>query len=130
MNKFREKLPVGFSLVEVVVTFGLIAVALFSYFAVLKTVTLTRFAQHQALAYAVAAKKIEELKTLPFASLPPSGAFTDSALSPLTNAQANLTITNYNDSADIKDVTVSISWQDAGGVKNVDIKTLLTEGGT
>lgn len=119
----------GFSLVEVVVTFGLIVVALFSYFAVLKTVTLSRFAKHQALVYAVAAKKIEELKSLPFSSLPASGAFIDSALSSLSGAQANLTINNYGGSANIKEATVSISWPDLGGVKNVEIKTLLTEGG-
>lgn len=108
---------------------GLIAITLFCYFAVLKTVTLTRFAKHQALAYQVAIKKIEELKSVPFASLPASGPFTDSALSALPQAQANLTVANHGGSAGIKEITVTISWQENGVTKNVEVKTMLTGGG-
>lgn len=121
--------PLGFTLVELIVTIGLIVIALFSYFAALKTITLTRFAQHQALSYQVALKKVEELKSLPFSSLPSSGPFTDSALSVLSQPQANLTINDYNGSAQLKEITVTISWQETNKTKTVELKTLLTEGG-
>jgi prepilin-type N-terminal cleavage/methylation domain-containing protein len=119
----------GFTLVELIVGLGIIAAALFSYFAVLKTVTLTRFAKHQALAYQVAVKKIEELKTLPFASLPAGGPFSESALSALPQAQANLTVADYGGSASIKEITVTVGWQESAGGKSVELKTLLTGGG-
>ena len=119
----------GFTLIDVVVALGLIAITLFCYFAVLKTVTLTRFSKHQALAYQVAIKKIEELKAVPFASLPTSGPFTDSALTALLQAQANLTVANHGGSASIKEITATISWQENGVTKNVEVKTMLTNGG-
>lgn len=119
----------GFTLIELVVALGLIAVTLFGYFAVLKTVTLTRFAKHQALAYQVAIKKVEELKAVPFGSLPVSGSFTDSALAALPQVQANLTVADYGGSAGIKEITVTISWQESAGAKNVQVKTILTSGG-
>ena len=119
----------GFTLVELVVALGLIAITLFCYFAVLKTVTLTRFAKHQALAYQVAVKKIEELKAVPFGSLPVTGSFTDSALTALPQAQANLTVTDHGGSASVKEITVTISWQESVGAKNIQLKTMLTNGG-
>ncbi|MEK7508433.1 MAG: prepilin-type N-terminal cleavage/methylation domain-containing protein [Patescibacteria group bacterium] len=119
----------GFTLIELVVALGLMAIALFGYFAVLKTVTLTRFAKHQALAYQVAIKKIEELKAVPFGSLPVSGSFIDSALSALPQVQANLTVANHGGSAGIKEITATISWQENGITKNVEVKTMLTSGG-
>lgn len=119
----------GFTLIELVITIGLMVVALFSYFVVLQTVASTRFLKHQTLSYQVALKKVEELKSLPFSSLPSTGPFTDSALSVLSQPQANLTISNYGGSAQLKEITVTISWQEMNKTKTVELKTLLTEGG-
>lgn len=119
----------GFTLIELVVTIGLMAVTLFSYFVVLQTIAANRFLQHQTLAYQVALKKVEELKSLPFASLPAGGSFTDSALSVLSQPQASLTISDYGGSAQLKEATVIISWREMAQTKQVEIKTLLTEGG-
>lgn len=119
----------GIALIEIVVTIGLITIALFGYFAALKTVILTRTVKHQALAQQVAIKKIEELKALPFVSLPATGAFTDSALSVLSQAQGILTVADYGGSTAIKEITVSITWLESNGSKSVELKTLLTSGG-
>lgn len=119
----------GLSLVEIIVTIGLIAVTLLSYFLVLKTTALTRLSQRQTLAYQIALKKAEELKSLPLSALPASGSFSDVALSVLPQASANLIIGNYEGSTQIKEVEITITWQEASGQKEAKIKTLLTEGG-
>lgn len=125
----RKHVASGLSLVEIIVTIGLIAMTLLSYFMVLKTTALTRLSQRQTLAYQIALKKVEELKSLPLSALPASGFFSDTALSALPQASANLIIGDYAGSTQIKEVEIIIIWQEANGQKEVKINTLLTEGG-
>lgn len=119
----------GTALIEIVVTIGFIVIALFGYFAALRTVFLTRVIKRQSLAQQVAIKKMEELKVTPFASLPVSGPFTDPALVALPEAQGFLTLADYDGNAALKEATVIVTWQEGGDLKKAELKTLITPGG-
>ncbi len=126
MKAYRFK-P-GFTLVEIVVTLGIIAAALAVYAATIYTVFLTRDAKDQEIALRIADNELEGLRALGYAGLPASGSFTDSQLSSLNASAATITVTDFNSKT--KKVTVTVSWQEPGkGSRVVTLSTLLTQTG-
>lgn len=119
----------GFSLVELIIALGITMVAVLLFTVVISTIPLTKISRNQNLAYHIAAKKIEELRNTVFSSLPTTGTFTDSGLSDLISSAASITVTDYQSSAEIKEITVVVSWQQENQQKSISLETLIYDGG-
>lgn len=119
----------GFSIIEVAIALLFIIVTVTIFGVAVSTVPLTKTARNQNIAYHVAAKKIEEFRNTPFVSLPPSGSFTDPGLANLASSTASYTIASYQGSADIKQVTVIVNWDEQGMQRSTSLETLISKGG-
>ena len=119
----------GFTIIETAIALLLVVVTVTIFGVALSTLPLTKTARNQNIAYHVAAKKIEEFRNTPFNSLPPGGAFTDFGLANLASSTASYTITDYQGSADIKQVTVIVSWDEQGKQRSTSLETLISKGG-
>ena len=119
----------GFSLVELIIALGIAMVAVLLFTVVISIIPLTKISRNQNLAYHIAAKKIEELRNTVFSSLPTTGTFTDSGLSDLASSTASITVTDYQSSAEVKEITVVVSWQQENQQKSVSLETLIYDGG-
>lgn len=123
-----KRLTSGFTLVEILLTLGIIAVALAVYTTTVYSVFLTRDAKHQEIAVRIANNELEGLRALGYAALPASGSFSDSQLSSLAGSSATVSVTDFN--AKTKKVTVTVSWQEPGkGGRVVTLSTLITKTG-
>lgn len=119
----------GYSLIEVIIALAIVLVMLVIFGGAISTIPLTKTARNQNVAYHIAAKKIEELRNTPFASLPGSGSFSDTALAELPGSTAALTAVNYQGSSIIKHFTVQVSWTENQTSRNVTLDTLIGEQG-
>ena len=88
---------------------------------------LTRSARHKDIALRVMNHKMEELRSLGYASLPPGGSFSDSLLNALPEGSGSTTIATYN--AETKKVTVSVGWREGLDPRYLELTTLITETG-
>ena len=119
----------GFSIIEVAIALLLLLVTITIFGVALSTLPLTKTARNQNIAYHIAAKKIEELRNTSFASLPPGSSFTDPGLANLASSTASYTITDYQGSADIKQATVIVNWDEQGKQRSTSLETLISKGG-
>jgi Tfp pilus assembly protein PilV len=130
-NEHQEiKRKNGFSLLEVLIAIFFITVTVFIFLKTTDTLGRIGRARHQTTAYHIAAKKIEDLRNASFASLPSSGSFSDSQLSSLPQGVASITVADYDPpSTKIKQVTVTVSWQEQSKPYQVSLSTLISQGG-
>lgn len=119
----------GFTLIEIVMSLALVLSAIVIFSVALSGASLTTSTRMQNVAYHAAAKKMEEFRNTSFSSLPPSGAFTDSALSSLPSSTASFVISAYQGSSEIKDVSITVQWMERGIFKNVNLHTLMSQNG-
>lgn len=126
--KRKNKLQAGMSLIEVIVTMFMISVLLVLYVAALNTVAITKKLKYENLAYHVASKKMEELRSITIASLPASGAISDSMLSQIPTGSGSFTVVDHAGFAGLKEITVTVIWND-GASKQYQLKSLAGEGG-
>ncbi|MDP3741451.1 MAG: prepilin-type N-terminal cleavage/methylation domain-containing protein [bacterium] len=119
----------GFSLIEVVIALAIVLIAVSIFAVAINTVPLTKHARNQNLAYHLAAKKVEELRNTPFDSLPASGSFNDAGFTDLPQASGNLAVANYSGSAQIKRLTVTVSWSESGSSQSLVLETLMSDRG-
>ncbi len=119
----------GFTIIEVVMSLFIISVMLLVYNAAVNTLTLSTHSKNQEIALKIANNKLETLRRTQFASLPASGSFSDSLLSSLQNGQADLQMHNYNSKT--MQAVVIVSWTEHGSsaTHNVQLDTLITQGG-
>lgn len=119
----------GFTIIEVVVSLFIFGIMLMVYVASANTVILNRHSKHKQTAYRIAASSIEQLRATSYASLPASGAISDSLLAELPNGTGTRTITTYN--AKTKQVVSTVTWREPGSNQNrsFSLSTLITEGG-
>ena len=118
----------GFSLIEVVITIGIIGTILIVFQSILASSALVRTTTYGDVALAIAESKLANLRGAGYSALPGSGAVSDSALTRLPQSSQTLTITDYNDGT--KRVTVSVAWSDPrSGSRTVSLATLITEVG-
>ena len=133
MQKVTKKLKSyklqAFSLIEVLIGLGIVLITLTILGVVINTVPLTKNARYQSTAYHIAAKEVEILRNTSFASLPGSGSFSGTGLSSLPSGSGSLTVVNYQSSTDIKQITVTVSWNDRGTTRSVTLETLIGSGG-
>lgn len=119
----------GFSLIEVIIALAMTVLTVTIFGAVLNSLPLTKHARNQNLAYHMAAKKVEELRNIDFASLPASSSFTDPGFADLPGASGSFTIVNYGGSSSIKRLIVTVSWAESGVTKSVILETLMSDKG-
>ena len=125
----RIKTNSGSTLLEVLISLGVIAAVFVIFQATLNTVFLNRGSKHRNLALRIAQTEINNLRALSFSELPASGSFSNSLLSSLPQSQASLTVTNIN--SDTKQMQVLVSWREptAKNTSTVDLTTFITRGG-
>jgi Tfp pilus assembly protein PilV len=118
----------GTGLIEVIVCMFMVAVLLVLYASALSTVATTRKLRYENLAYHTATKQMETLRNTAYASLPSSGTISDSLLSQIPSGAGSFTVTSYPGYSNIKEIVVTVTWND-GLAKQVVLKTLAGTGG-
>ncbi len=118
----------GMSLIEVVISMFMLMVLVLFYVSALNTVALTRKQTYSDLAYHVANKQMETLRNTPYASLPASGAVSDPMLGQIPSGAGSFTVGNYAGYAGMKEITVTVTWND-GQNKSMVLQTLAGSGG-
>jgi hypothetical protein len=93
------------------------------------TISLRHSSNLQGVATRIASKEIEHLRDLDFANLPASGSFTDPDMAKLPAGSAIRTVSNYQSSAQIKQVNITVSWQINGANRDVKMETLIYQYG-
>lgn len=119
----------GFTLIEVIIAMAVVVAAMVVFGVAVSSLPLTKNSRNQNIAYHAAAKKIEELRKTPFASLPASGGFSDPALANLASSTASLTVSDYSGSSQIKQITVIVNWNQDGASRNLRLDTLIGSNG-
>ena len=94
----------------------------------MNTVAQTKKLKYENLAYHTASKKMEELRATPLISLPASGTISDPMLSQIPSGSGNFSATDYAPYSGMKEVTVTVFWND-GKAKQLVLKTLAGSGG-
>lgn len=120
----------GFSLIEISVSIFVVGVMLLMLQSVVHSGALVRMSKSQGIALAIARNKLENVRVGGYATLPPSGTFSDSLMSALPPlATTTLTVSVYN--AQTKQVSVSVVWRDSGATASstVSLSTLITQTG-
>ena len=106
----------------------LLTVLVVFYAAALNTVAHSRKMRYENLAYHIANKQMEVLRTTTFDSLPPSNSFADALLSQLPSSSANFTVTDHATYTGVKELVVTVGWND-GIARTVVLRTLAGSGG-
>jgi hypothetical protein len=106
----------------------LIVVLFILYLAAANTVAVIKKVKYEDIAYHIASKQIEYLRKIPYNSLPASASFSDSQLSKIPSGAGNFTVTNHATLSGVKELTVTVTWND-GIPKQVVFKTLSGKGG-
>jgi prepilin-type N-terminal cleavage/methylation domain-containing protein len=119
----------GFSFIEVIIGLLIVGLVLIIYHAAGNTLILQRNVKHQDLALRIAENKLEELRSLPYSSLPATGTFSHPLITNLPSGSASLTISDYNSRT--KEIRVQVNWQESGAATthNVILTTLITQNG-
>lgn len=118
----------GMSLIEVIVTMFMISVLLVLYISALNIVATTKKLRFEDMAYHVASKQMEELRGMTLSSLPGSGTIIDAMLSQIPSGAGSYTVSNYPGFAGVKEMVVTVTWND-GQAKNYVLRTLAGTGG-
>jgi prepilin-type N-terminal cleavage/methylation domain-containing protein len=118
----------GMSLIEVIISMGMLAVLLILYASALNIVAHTKKLRYENLAYHVASKQMEELRSTAFASLPASGTISDAMLLQIPSGSGNYMTADYAPYSGMKEITVTVNWND-GKAKQLVLKTLAGTGG-
>jgi len=119
----------GLSLMEVVISMGVL-IALFAlYTAALNTMAASKKLRYQNLAYHVANKKMEELRGTAFGLLPSSGSISDAMLSQIPSGDGSFAAADYPAFSGLKEITVTVTWTEGSTPKQVQLKTLAGSGG-
>lgn len=114
----------GFSLIEVILTIGIVGTILVVFQAVLTSSALVRTTTFEGVALKIAESKLNVLRHGGYAALPPSGSLTDTNLSLLPEGAETVTVSSFNTGT--KQVTVSVSWSDPrAGARTVSMTTLV-----
>lgn len=119
----------GFSLIEVTITIFIFGILLLLLQAVLQSNVLVRTTKSQGIALTIVRNELEILRAGGYATLPPSGSFSNNLLSTIPSATTTLTVSTYN--AATKQVTASVIWREPGASTSstVSLTTLITHTG-
>jgi Tfp pilus assembly protein PilV len=124
----RKNAKRGMSLIEVIISMFFLGVMLILYSAALNTVSLSKKLRNENTAYHVASKKMEELRSIPFSSLPGSGTIADPTLANIPSGSGSFTVSDHVGFTGLKELTVTVTWND-GAARQVVIRSLSGSGG-
>jgi hypothetical protein len=128
-SKFKiQNSQTGISIIEVIVSMFMVAALLVVYASAVQVTTLTKKLRYENLAYHVANKQMETLRSTPFGSLPSSGVINDSLLTQIPSGAGSYTITDSGSFSGLKDIVVTVTWND-GIAKQIDLNTIAGAGG-
>ena len=118
-------MPRGFSLIEVLLTIGIIGTILVVFQAVLTSQALVRTTVFEDVALKIAQSELGVLRHGGYAALPASGPVNNADLSLLPSGAETGTVGAFNDGT--KRVTVAVAWTDPrAGARSVSLTTLVT----
>lgn len=115
----------GFTIVEALLVLFILSISFIFYFSATQTTILVGITDHKVLAHQIALRKIESIKSLPFAQWPTNGSFVDSDLNSLPQGQAMINISNYDSQGKLKKIKVDIFWNERGAQKQHTLETLI-----
>ena len=124
------KTQCGFSIIEVIISIFVVGAMLVVYGRLNESIAVNRGIGHQEVALRVARGQIENLRAIPYNSLPPTGSFEVPvwAQGQLPQGSAGYSNTAFNDG--VKNIAVTVSWVEPGaGARNVSLTTLISQGG-
>ena len=128
-KKLQEKhRQAGMSLIEVIVGVFIVLVLFDLCIIEFSTLAISYRQRYENIAYHVANKQMENLRSTSLSSLPASGTISDDLLNQLPSGSGNYTVTDYAGYTGLKEFIVTVNWQD-GGPKSIVIKTLAGSGG-
>jgi len=128
MNLKFQKKQAGMSIVEVIVSILLIVI-LFSLLVMeYRVLLISKSQKYQNIAYHVANKEMEDLRSTVLSGLQASGTISDPLLSQLPSGDGNYTVDDSADYSGLKELTVTVTWND-GVSKSVVLKTLASSAG-
>lgn len=117
----------GLTAIEVIFSIFLISIGLIVYASSMNLVRVARSTKNNNIAYHAAVMQMEILRNTQFGSLPPSGSFSDPSLSLLPSGQGKIVAVDVHNG--LKQITVTVSWQELGLPKQVNLNTLIYEKG-
>ncbi len=117
----------GFTILEVVVSVGLIAIMLLLAYTMYANVLTVQELKQRDIALKISSHQIENLRGLGYSALPASGSFSNADLSLLPSGAGAMAVSVYN--AQTKQVTVTVSWAGLGGNESVSLSTLIVNSG-
>lgn len=111
-NQFRYKK--GFSLSEILIAIALLGVILLIIMPLLSFEVTSKSVDNNLLATNIASSKLEELKKIPFSSLPPNGTttFLHPELSKLPSGYGLIFVEDYLSTSSLKHISIIVGWQD------------------
>lgn len=125
----------GISLIEIVVTMMVIGFVILLITNVPQAIRLITNSNHESLAKDIVSKQIEDLRNQGY-SLLSNGTTTinDSRLNQLPTSSSSVIVSSCSvaicpNNEHTKQVEVKVTWSDQGKIGNVDVYTLISEGG-
>ncbi len=128
-KKFKaKKFQSGMSLIEIIICLCIILIIFDLCLAEVSSLNISRKQRYEDIAYHIANKQMETLRATVFASLPGSGNISDSSLQQIPSGSGNFTVNSYSLYSGMKEIIVTVSWNDGKG-ESVVLKTLAGTGG-
>ncbi len=127
MNK--KQTTAGYTLIEILVSIFIIGIFFILLQVAANTTLLNRAVRNREVALRIANTEIENLRALPYGSLPESGSFSSPLLNSLSKGAANRAVSDFN--SQTKQLVATVSWKEPGIVNTstVSLTTLITKGG-
>ena len=119
----------GLSLIEVIISMFLIFVLFVLYLAAMNVVALTKKTNYENIASHIASEQMEILRETPFDELPDSGTISNTLLSKIPSGAGSFTVADDRYKTGMKEIKVTVTWNDNSGSKQVTIQTLAGTGG-
>lgn len=123
-----KNLQSGMSLIEIIISIFLVLIIFDLCLMEVNVLTISRKQRYENIAYHIAKKQMESLRTASFDSLPESSAISDPMLNEIPSGSGNFTISDYPGYSGIKEIVVTVNWNYDGN-KSATIKTLAGRGG-
>ncbi|MBX4201074.1 type II secretion system GspH family protein [Candidatus Parcubacteria bacterium] len=125
---FSTKKQRGTSLVEIIIVIFLVSILFELCFMEAKALGISHKQRYEDIAYHVANKEMETLRSTAFDSLPGSGTISDPMLAQIPSGAGDFTVADYPGYTNLKKLTVTVNWND-GANKSVVLTTLAGGGG-
>ncbi len=125
----------GFSLIESLLVVVIIGSIVFLMASIPNSMMLITKSKHASLAREIAVKQIEDKRTIDYSNLVDDNSpISDTRLSLLPQSDGTVVVTDCDpqvctNGEHIKQVTVTVNWQDNNKLQTITLKTMIGEGG-